>query len=397
MRKVCSLFAVIILAITARPQAKIGQPIGDIVVKTILNSPVKSVALSQLKGKVILLEFWATWCSPCVDAMPHLQELQKAFEDKLQIVTISTETEKRIEQFIENRASNLWFVVDTADAFRVAFPYHTIPHAVLINEQGVVVAITEPKNITGKVIDSVIQGKSVHLPLKEDNMNEDPWTTYFSVESTTQSRFSVQPKIDGLGSGYKSYPTDSNFKNRRLSMLNIPLESAYRIAYGGLPYGRTIDLTPKENILANKKMYCIDIVVPRGREKELLPTLQKELKARFDLQAGVEKRMRHVYILAIADSSKITKLKRSDATQETFAASHGTFEGEGIFLRKIADYLEGFGLMDLPVVDETGDRNKYDITFTFMPEKKGDLEDALRNLGLKLIKAEREIDMLVFR
>ena len=53
--------------------------------------------------------------------------------------------------------------------------------------------------------------------------------------------------------------------------------------------------------------------------------------------------------------------------------------------------------MNLPVVDETGDTTKYDIAFSFMPEKKGDLENALQNMGFKLTKADREIDMMVFR
>lgn len=87
------------LTLTAVAQIKIGETIGDIPIVTLLNAPVKKTTLSSQRGKVVLIEFWATWCSPCVDAMPHLQALQKQFGNKLQIITVSTEKEKRIRQF----------------------------------------------------------------------------------------------------------------------------------------------------------------------------------------------------------------------------------------------------------------------------------------------------------
>jgi uncharacterized protein (TIGR03435 family) len=397
MRRLSTILLLTIISINLYSQANIGQPINDIQIKDLLNAPIKTTSTVALKNKVVLLEFWATWCSPCVEAMPHLQELQGIYKDDLQIITISTEKKTRISQFIRNRPSNLWFAIDSADVFRNEFPYHTIPHSVLIDKKGIVVAITEPKNITEKIIQDVIADKKITLPLKEDNMNKNPWDTYFFADSGTNSQFLVQPKIEGLGSGYKKYQNDSIFKNRRISMMNLPLETVYRLAYEGLPYGRSIDLTPKENVVENKKMYCMDIIVPRGKENELIPTLKKELGARFDFQANIEQLRRTVYVLKIDDLAKVKTLKKSNLKEEKFSASKGSFSGEGIQLKKIADYLEGFGLTDLPVVDETGNKTRYDIEFTFMPEKQGDLQNTLKNLGLILIKEERMIDMLIFR
>lgn len=53
-------------------------------------------------GKVYVVEFWATWCGPCVSSMPHLAELQSKFADKgVQIVSISDEDLKTVEDFLE--------------------------------------------------------------------------------------------------------------------------------------------------------------------------------------------------------------------------------------------------------------------------------------------------------
>lgn len=54
------------------------------------------------KGNVYVVEFWATWCGPCIASMPHLSELQKEYADKgLQIISISDEDLETVEEFLE--------------------------------------------------------------------------------------------------------------------------------------------------------------------------------------------------------------------------------------------------------------------------------------------------------
>ena len=49
----------------------------------------KSVALQSYRGKLVLLDFWASWCAPCMEAIPHLIALQKSDAQKLQVIGIS--------------------------------------------------------------------------------------------------------------------------------------------------------------------------------------------------------------------------------------------------------------------------------------------------------------------
>ncbi|WP_460680102.1 DUF3738 domain-containing protein [Mucilaginibacter koreensis] len=143
--------------------------------------------------------------------------------------------------------------------------------------------------------------------------------------------------------------------------------------YGDLPYGRTIDLTNQEAAAENGQMYCIDLIIPKGKEDDLLPALRRELKARFNQPVSVEKRVRPVYVLTVSDPAKVKALKLSTAAEEEMAGGSGTFTGDGVRLAKMAEYLEGFGLIKMPVVDDTGNTNRYDIAFIHLPEKKGDL------------------------
>jgi len=395
MKTTLFAFFCLFLSFTAFSQVKIGQHVDDIAIQTLINAPVNKGNINDFKGQTVLLEFWATYCGPCISAMPHLQDLQKTYKGKLRVITVSNEKESRIKKFIENKPSDLWFAVDTANIFQQSFPLRTIPESVLIDKNGIVVAITEPQNITKQIIADVIAGKKIELPLKDDNMVADPYASYFPADSTIQNLFVLQPEIKGLRSSKKNYSNNKAFYGRRLTIINFPLMDLYRIAYGDISYRRVLDLTSKSNSIEARRMYCMDILVQT--DDDLLPTLKRELKAKFDLQADFEKRSKQVYVLTIADTSKIGHLKPSATQAYKLAYWSGNFNGQHVQLKDIATYLEKTGIIKAPVLDETNNNNYYDITFTYLPEKEGDLKNVLLGLGLQVTKIDREIDMLVFK
>lgn len=53
--------------------------------------------------KVYVIEFWATWCGPCISAMPHIVELQEKYKDSVQVVSISDEDMETVEKFLERK------------------------------------------------------------------------------------------------------------------------------------------------------------------------------------------------------------------------------------------------------------------------------------------------------
>jgi cytochrome c biogenesis protein CcmG, thiol:disulfide interchange protein DsbE len=74
----------------------------------------RTVVLSKYRGKPVLLNFWATWCPPCVQEMPSLVELQKLVGDKVTIIAVSEDADDAAyKQFVRDHNVDLLTVRDT--------------------------------------------------------------------------------------------------------------------------------------------------------------------------------------------------------------------------------------------------------------------------------------------
>lgn len=124
-----------------------GQVAPDFTLSTLSG---ESITLSDLKGKKVVLNFWATWCPPCKDEMPHFQKYygKYAKEDNVEIVavnlTYARETKERIQQFLDS--FDVTFPVPLMEDEEVGKPYKiiTIPSTFFIDTDGRV-----QKNIKG--------------------------------------------------------------------------------------------------------------------------------------------------------------------------------------------------------------------------------------------------------
>jgi len=102
----------------------------------------KKVSLSEFKGKVVILNFWATWCGPCRAEMPSLNKLYIALKDKgLAVIAISVDTsEKTVRPFIKEQKLSFPVLMDKDKA--VSFDEYGIfglPTTFLIDRNGMIV------------------------------------------------------------------------------------------------------------------------------------------------------------------------------------------------------------------------------------------------------------------
>lgn len=117
---------------------KVGQPAPDFSLNDLSNQPV---SLSSFRGKkVLVLDFWATWCGPCRMAMPGLQELQDEFKDRgFQVMSIDQgERADQVRVFIERKKYSFHVVLDSDGAVGDEYGVRGIPTLVLVDKKGTV-------------------------------------------------------------------------------------------------------------------------------------------------------------------------------------------------------------------------------------------------------------------
>jgi cytochrome c biogenesis protein CcmG/thiol:disulfide interchange protein DsbE len=115
---------------------QIGQAAPDFTVK----DSEKSVTLSQYKGKTVLLNFWATWCPPCVQEMPSMVELQKQMGDKVLVLAVSTDVDEgAYKKFTATRTQGLLTVNDGAQKSNALYGTYQYPETYVIDKNGVIV------------------------------------------------------------------------------------------------------------------------------------------------------------------------------------------------------------------------------------------------------------------
>ncbi len=101
----------------------------------------KTVKLSDFKGKPVLLDFWATWCPPCRDAIPAIEKLHKAYADKgLVVVGVSMDQGgwDSVRTFVKEQGMT-YIILKGTDDVSSDYQVRTIPMLVIIDKTGKIV------------------------------------------------------------------------------------------------------------------------------------------------------------------------------------------------------------------------------------------------------------------
>lgn len=113
----------------------VGKPVPDLAFRSV--SDDSQVHLSDFKGKVVLLNLWATWCSPCVEELSALNRLQSTFEAQgLVVVTLSDEEREHLLDFTATHPSQTVNVYD--ESFAWPTPMQPRPMSFFIDATGMV-------------------------------------------------------------------------------------------------------------------------------------------------------------------------------------------------------------------------------------------------------------------
>src|ERR1700743_2414481 len=81
-------------------EVRVGDRVPDVVLGGVVNYKAKSVRVSDFRGNLLILDFWATWCSPCVAMIPVMDSLQREFGGRVQFLPVNDQKREVVVGFL---------------------------------------------------------------------------------------------------------------------------------------------------------------------------------------------------------------------------------------------------------------------------------------------------------
>jgi cytochrome c biogenesis protein CcmG/thiol:disulfide interchange protein DsbE len=97
-----------------------------------------AVTLSALAGQVVAIDFWATWCSPCVEGLDHLQQIHERYADQgLAVLAINVgEDREEAAEFVADHGYTFTVLLDVDGRASDAYGVQAIPHTLIVDREG---------------------------------------------------------------------------------------------------------------------------------------------------------------------------------------------------------------------------------------------------------------------
>jgi|SRR5690242_7566889 len=401
----------VIRAQTVKP-INIGDTMPDITLTNVYNYPSSAIRLSDLKGKLVILDFWATWCSACLINFPKMEALQKEYGDDIRILAVTYEDKKKITRFFNSMAGQKYNVSSVVNDTILSelFPHTGIPHCVWIGSDGIVKTITGAEDVTADNIKELIAQKEINLQVKKDLDPHKPLFLSGDYPSDNQLlRYSILSRgwYSGLSSG--NHLRKSGNKITGHASTNSTLLWIYTSA--AIPIFRNLgerycdkrrvinvkdisQISPETSTLTEdrKSFYNFDMIVPEEEADSLYYYMLEDLNRYTNYRGSIEKRNTKCLLLVRTDN--IDRIKTKGGSPGNTLYGKAPFEMTNYPVANMVNRLNSEDSIPLPVIDQTHYKGNIDIQLS--PSCNIEiLNNELRKYGLCLIEATRPLYIFI--
>lgn len=403
---------------TIRP-LKVGDKLPEMLLEQVSNYKSNTLNLNDFKGKLVILDFWASWCSPCVALIPKMEKLQEEFEGKVAFITIAYETAAEVAKFnaqLRKRGIQNSLIQVVGDVkMGLYFPHTYLPHEVWINPAGKIIAMTTEEAINSEKIKAALQQQLQVATKIDKRIPYDPNQPLFNENNGGKGEGMLYHRtfsgyVEGLRSRSSIWPKADG--SMQITATNTSLYKLYQQAFskGGIEFlsrHRVLfDLKDSTELIAptdqagfaeweTKNRYCYELWTPPSFKDLAFEEMQRDLKILFPkYTAQIEKREVPVWVMR--RTSKIDKLATKGG-ERSVSSNMVHFEITNSTITQLSGMLDikYLSLQPYPIMNETGYTGKVDMVLDTTMSDVSAINTALKSYDLELVKASRSIDMLV--
>jgi thiol-disulfide isomerase/thioredoxin len=446
MKYYLALLAIFIIPLISYSQTRplaIGDAVPDIAFSKMLNFGNTTTRISSFKGKLIIIYFWATWCSPCVSQLPKNDSLQKIFGGKVQFLSVSNERQSVVKNFLKRLADikhiNVSSLVED-NVFNEMFPHQYIPYFAWIDPNGKVIATTEENQINEKNISAMLANENTSMvnfngektkllnPRRPIFVNGIPLLknrtdTIDQVELIPDSNIIFQSIVSKSIPGLPSRDSWSTirFQSANASIVNL-YQDYFGLFYKKLPflfYNKSrYRIEIKDSILLNKLTtsakgakglewiknhgYCYQLIWKNAKNwDEKVELLKEDLDRYFGkplhITANLEKRMAPSDVLTLQANNKKLTTNGDSATEHHDKYS---YVQHNLPLSQFIDILQTYFWQssDRPVFNETNFTGNVDLEINCNMNDEHAVNDQLSKYGLQFkFGVNRMTDLMIIK
>jgi thiol-disulfide isomerase/thioredoxin len=418
-------------------EVSVGEKCPDLEFNKIINFPVSKAKLSDFKGKLIILDFWATWCSPCVKSLQKLDSLQKLFGVKLLILPITDEKSMDVVRFMKTnktiKSIQLPSVVEDTVLERY-FRHGQIPHEIWIGTNGFVKAITGSEEINAVNIQHALNSDSVSMTLKKDILG---WTLMKPLlQGGLGDHAILSPKtikyssfLSGYIEGMPSVKSGAVFildSMLKFEGVNTTIDDLYQSAFTIKKEPIVFEKNPgfylemkartiyevkdssflrwrnNTNTLSNRDLYCYELMLPKSDPSNInaymIADLNKYFGVLYGIEAVLEKRKVRCWALIRNTSTDLMHTKGGPPVLSESPNGDSLIMVNNTISKLLFEltylYMES---SPIPIIDETIYTMPVDLKIEGNLTDPISVGNSLRKYGLDFIQVERELEMIVIR
>ena len=167
-------FIVIILLLfpacgRAQTAYKTGDVATDLKIAKLLNYSSTSSSLNKIHSNITIIDFFGTWCAPCIKALPELAAYKLKFKEDISILLVSTEAETKLTKFISSRQPFVFpMVVDEDNLFTNTFGPPSYPYTIVLDKNLKVLSITNAADLSETMLAKFIEeGNKIMEPMPD--------------------------------------------------------------------------------------------------------------------------------------------------------------------------------------------------------------------------------------